>query len=71
MTRLLARQAPVTRYERKKLSDQEVIEMIVRRLAKAPGISASKLLREFRDAGYACEQQRFAGLYRTVTGARP
>jgi hypothetical protein len=71
MARLLARQAPVTRYERKKLSDQEVIEMIVRRLAQAPGISASKLLREFRDAGYACEQQRFAGLYRMVTGARP
>jgi hypothetical protein len=70
MTRLLADQAPVTRYERKKISDQEVIEMIACRLARAPDISASRLLREFRDAGYACEQQRFAGLHRTVTGAR-
>jgi hypothetical protein len=70
MTRLLAEQAPVTRYERKKLSDQEVIEIIARRLTQAPGTSASRLLREFRDAGYACEQQRFAGLYRMVTGAR-
>jgi hypothetical protein len=71
MTRLLAEQAPLTRYERKKLSDQEVIEMIACRLAQAPGISASRLLREFRDAGYACEQQRFASLHRTVTGAGP
>jgi hypothetical protein len=69
MTRLLAEQSPVTRYERKKLSDQEVIEMIACRLEEAPGTSASRLLREFRDAGYACEQQRFAGLYRMVTGA--
>jgi hypothetical protein len=71
MTRLLAEQAPVTRYERKKLSDQEVIEMIACQLAQAPGISASRLLRELRDAGYACEQQRFAGLYRIVAGVGP
>jgi hypothetical protein len=69
MTRLLAEQPPVTRYERKKLSDQEVTEMITRRLAQTPQTSASRLLREFRDAGYACEQQRFAGLYSAVVGA--
>ena len=69
MTRLLARQPPATRYDRKKLSDQEVTEMIARRLAQAPGTSASRLLREFRDAGYACEQQRFAHLHKLVTGA--
>jgi hypothetical protein len=68
-TRLLAEQPPVTRYERKQLSDQEVTEMIVGRLAQAPHISASRLLREFRDAGYACEQQRFAQLHRQVAGA--
>jgi len=69
MMRLLAQQAPLTRYERKKLSDREVTEMIACRLAQAPGTSASRLLREFRDAGYACEQQRFAGLYRATAGA--
>jgi hypothetical protein len=69
MTRLLAEQAPITRYERRKLSDQEIIEMIACRLTQAPGTSASRLLREFRDAGYACEQQRFSSLHRMVTGA--
>jgi hypothetical protein len=69
MTRLLAKQPPVTRYERKKLSDQQVTEMITGRLAQGPGTSASRLLREIRDAGYACEQQRFAELYRQVIGA--
>jgi hypothetical protein len=70
MTRLLAQQPPITRYERKKLSDQEVAEMINQGLAVDPNASASKLLREFRDSGYACEQHRFANLYRIATGAR-
>ena len=69
MARLLAVQPPVTRYERKRLSDQEATEMIIGRLAQAPGTSASRLLRELRDAGYACEQQRFAELHRQVKGA--
>jgi hypothetical protein len=69
MTQLLAEQSPLTRYERKKLSDQEVREMIACRLVQAPGMSASRLLREIRDAGYACEQQRFVGLYRATAGA--
>jgi hypothetical protein len=71
MTRLLAGQPPVARYQRRKLSDKEVTGMIACRLAQAPGVSASRLLREFRDDGYACEQSRFAGLHRLVTGARP
>jgi hypothetical protein len=70
MTRLLGEQPTLTRYERKKLSDQEVTEKITDRLAQAPGTSASRLLREFRDAGYACEQQRFAELHRQVMGGR-
>lgn len=70
LTRLLADQPPLTRYERKKLSDQEVTEMLSDRLAQAPGTSASRLLRELRDAGYACEQQRFAELHRQAAGGR-
>lgn len=69
MTRLLDAQPPVTRYQRKKLTDEEVTKMIVCSLAKTPGMSASRLLREFRDAGYACEQSRFAHLHSLVTGA--
>lgn len=69
LAELLAAQPPVPRYERKQLSDNEVAEMIARRLAQVPGMSASRMLRELRDAGYACEQQRFAGLHRQVAGA--
>lgn len=67
LTQLLAGQPPIRRYERKKLTDEEVCAMIADRLDQAPGISASKLLREFRDSGYACEQQRFGQLHRLVT----
>lgn len=68
MAGLLARQPPVARYERKKLSDEEVTTMITGRLAREPGMSASRMLREFRDAGYACEQQRFANLHHRAAG---
>jgi hypothetical protein len=68
LTKLLASQPPIPRYERKPLSDEEVSKMIVGRLAQAPALSASMMLREFRDAGYACEQQRFARLHRQVAG---
>jgi hypothetical protein len=68
MAELLADQPPVTRYERKKLSDEEVIAMIKSRLARESGMPASRMLREFRDIGYACEQQRFADLYRRIAG---
>jgi hypothetical protein len=68
MAQLLAGQPPMPRYDRKKLSDEEITAMIAGRLAGVPGMSASNMLREFRDAGYACEQQRFAGLHRQVAG---
>lgn len=70
IARLMSEQPPVARHERKRLSDQEISQMIARRLAEVPATSASRLLREFRDAGYACEQQRFAQLHHLVTGAR-
>lgn len=67
LAELLAKQPPIAKYERKQLSDQEVSEMIVHRLAQVPGMSASRMLRELRDAGYACEQSRFAQLHRMVS----
>ena len=68
LTQLITEQPPIRRYERKKLTDQEVRDMIAQRLAQEPGMSASRLLREFRDSGYACEQQRFGQLHRLVAG---
>jgi hypothetical protein len=69
LTRLLAAQPPIPRYDRKKQSDREIFDLIARRLAQKPAISAHRLLREFRDAGLACEQRRFSQLYRKVTEA--
>jgi hypothetical protein len=65
---LITEQPPLRRYERKKLTDHEVRDMITRRLAQEPGISATRLLRELRDSGYACEQQRFGQLHRVLAG---
>ena len=67
LERLLAAQPPIPRYERKKQSDREVLDFIAGRLAHTPTAAANRLLREFRDAGLACEQHRFSRLYRTVT----
>jgi hypothetical protein len=66
LERLLAAQPPIPRYNREKQSDDELLGFIAGRLAQAPTASASQLLREFRDAGLACEQHRFTRLYRTL-----
>ena len=70
MTRLLAAQPPIPRYDRKKQSDREILDIIAERLAQAPSTPAHRLLREFRDAGLACEQRRFSQLYRKVVEAQ-
>lgn len=67
LNELLRAQPPLTRYERKKLSDAEVMSLIMDGLARSPGASTSRLLREFRDSGYACEQGRFGQLHRRLT----
>ena len=67
MTRLLAVQPPIPRYNRKKQSDREILDRIRERLAQDPAMPASQLLREFRDAGLACEQHRFSRLFRTLS----
>jgi hypothetical protein len=71
MTDLLAEQPPIPVYGRKKLSDTEIRDLISQRLVQVPGAPTSRLLREFRDAGLACEQKRFGQLYSTVAVARP
>lgn len=69
LSSLLESQPPLTRYDRKKLSDEVIMSLIMDGLARSPGASASRLLRGFRDSGYACEQSRFGELHRKLTGS--
>ena len=69
LARLLAAQPPIRRYDRKKQSDREIINIISDRLAQAPTTSPNRMLREFRDAGLACEQHRFTRRYRSAVEA--
>ncbi len=69
LARLLAAQPPIPRYDREKQSDREILDIIAGRLAESPAPSANRLLREFRDAGLACEQHRFSRLYRSLAEA--
>ncbi|KAB8170801.1 hypothetical protein FH609_002390 [Streptomyces sp. 3MP-14] len=62
-----ARASTPERYDRKPMTDDQVMAFIRTRLAAQPGLSRTRLLREFRGEGQACEQSRFAKLYvRTV-----
>jgi hypothetical protein len=65
---LLGRQPPLRRYDRQELDDDDVVRFITAELdglnGAAPG--ATPLLRRLRDSGFACEQHRFASLYRLV-----
>lgn len=58
--------------ERQPCSDKQILAFIRKALRRSPVPSRSRVLREFRDAGLACEQGRFANLYRAATamGAR-
>jgi hypothetical protein len=49
--------------ERQKSSDDEVREFIIARLRQHPASSHTRLLRDFRSSGRACEQLRFATLF--------
>jgi hypothetical protein len=69
LTRLLDAQSPIPRYNRKRQSDPEILDIIAERLARGPSISANRLLRELRDSGLACEQHRFGRLYRLADEA--
>lgn len=61
----LALAAPPSRASRAASDDTTLRERIADALRDAPA-SASALLKRFRDAGIACEQRRFATIYRSV-----
>jgi hypothetical protein len=64
--KLLRKQPPIVRYHRQAVTDQQVRTFIRLQLNRNGVISRSVLLRRFRDSGKACEQSRFANLYRQM-----
>jgi hypothetical protein len=49
-----------------RLGDTEVRQLILRERAEQPTLSRTTLLRRLREAGYACEQARFAAILRSI-----
>ena len=65
--RLLRRQPAIENYQRRAQTDEQVRTFIRTEACKSGMvISRSALLRKFRDRGRACEQSRFASLYRQM-----
>ncbi|MDN3652334.1 hypothetical protein QWY77_06110 [Thalassotalea ponticola] len=66
------RAKPATKFNRKKLTDEDVI-LFIRDEIKVAGkakFSASTLLKKLRDKGLACEQKRFGSLYKQVVNSK-
>lgn len=55
-------------HNRKPMTDDEVITFVRQQTASQPGISRTRLLRQLRAEGRACEQSRFANLYIKTVG---
>jgi hypothetical protein len=64
--KLLAELPPIPTYDRRPRSDAQVTAFITRRLRTRSDASCTRLLREYRDGGYQCEQSRFRRLYDDV-----
>ena len=67
-TRLMADAAPLERYSRSPLTDDEVSAFVASALRTDSPPSCSALLRIMRDAGMACEQSRFRRVYQATRG---
>ena len=52
--------------ERQPLTDREVLSFIEGELRKNPDATRSRLLRQLRDSGKACEQHRFSKIFSTA-----
>ena len=64
--KLLESQPEIVRYERKPLTDDDVRAFIAAKLRVNATLRHTPLLRLLREGGHACEQSRFASLYREV-----
>lgn len=61
------RPAPI---DRERHGDDDVRAFIIKALDENPKMGWTKLLREWRNSGHACEQKRFRGLYQDVKAER-
>lgn len=57
---------PPTKYDRRPATDEEVRMFLRSRIIEQPSTSHTRLLREWRSTGHACEQNRFRELFREV-----
>jgi hypothetical protein len=71
LAELLAGQPPLTTYTRAPMSDAQVRTWIRARLRSDGEATHTRLLRELREGGNACEQRRFAELFAAVRRERP
>ena len=68
----LTADAPVAKkFDRRPLSDDEVVDFILRQLVEDRSSSHSRLLRLLRSSGFACEQARFRSLYSLASSSLP
>ena len=58
--------APLERYDRQAMTDSEVIVFIRRAVRKQIDVRHTRLLRQLRDSGRACEQKRFKRIFEQV-----
>jgi hypothetical protein len=66
---LVTTTAPLRTYDRRPMSDEEVMEFIQRASARDSSVSHTGLLRRLRSTGQACEQKRFKRLFQEVLQA--
>ena len=67
LRRLLAQQPDLPVYNRARMEDDAVKAFIEKHIAQQKRPAHSPLLRQLRAEGHACEQKRFASLFREVT----
>jgi hypothetical protein len=67
LTKELEELGPLRRFDRKRLADEDIVKIIRKGMSGVPDISASALLRRFRDGGMACESKRFIRLFKQTT----
>jgi hypothetical protein len=70
LTKILNRQPLLGNSSRKSVSDTFVKNFVKKALRTESRVSASALLRKFRDSGNACEQARFRALYEQTVNAQ-
>lgn len=54
------------KYDRRPLSDEDVLRFIQRAIKEDPGVRHTPLLRQLRSDGHACEQSRFRQLFQQL-----